>query len=585
MKRRAFLHTMSSAAVAVGAGAAVNDCGDRPPAPAKRPNVILIITDDQGYGDLGCHGNDLIRTPNIDRLAGESLELTRFYVCPTCAPTRAGLLTGRYHHRTGVMGTMSGEALIAPDEVTLAAMLRDAGYRTGIFGKWHLGDSYPRRPIDMGFEEEVVHHGGGLSQPSDPPGVGYHDPGHHEKYNYTIYDNFPHWVNSNNYFDPVLRRNGVPEQFEGYCTDIFFGEAISFIERHRDEPFFVYLPTNAPHSPEIVSEDYLEPYRALGLDEKTARCYAMIENIDDNLARLRERLAALGLADDTILIFMGDNGPQYNRYNGGLRGRKGQFYEGGIRVPFFVHWPGKITSATKSGEPAANIDILPTLLDACGVMPHGEVKLDGVDLLPLMTGRAGALPERRLFFQGNPGVPEPYNQCAVVAGRFKLVNGAELYDLISDPGEQNDVAADHPDVVAELRAAYEDWFADVASSRGYDPQRIWLGDPNENPVTLTPQDWRGPRSRFVRKDSYGWWEVDVRSEGEYTFTLEFDPPGRPCEARLTIGDVSESRKLDAGATECAFGPLRLAKGAARLDTWLEAEGERVGVVYARVEKM
>ncbi|MCD6308800.1 MAG: arylsulfatase, partial [Candidatus Latescibacteria bacterium] len=409
MKRRAFLHTMSSAAVAVGAGAAVNDCGDRPPAPAKRPNVVLIMTDDQGYGDLGCHGNDLIRTPNIDRLAGESLELTRFYVCPTCAPTRAGLLTGRCHHRTGVMGTMSGEALIAPDEMTVAAMLRDAGYRTGIFGKWHLGDSYPRRPIDMGFEEEVVHHGGGLGQPADPPGVGYHDPVHQEKYNYTIYDNFPHWVNSNNYFDPVLSRNGVPEQFEGYCTDVFFGEAISFIERHRDEPFFVYLPTNAPHSPEIVSEDYLEPYRALGLDEKTARCYAMIENIDDNLARLRGRLASLGLVEDTILIFMGDNGPQYNRYNGGLRGRKAQFYEGGIRVPFFVHWPGKIAAAAKSNEPAANIDILPTLLDACGVRSRGNVKLDGVDLLPLMTGRVDSLPERRLFFQGNHGVPELYN--------------------------------------------------------------------------------------------------------------------------------------------------------------------------------
>jgi arylsulfatase A-like enzyme len=336
MKRRDFLSSASAALPLAGCSCAGRQLRDNSP---KRPNVILVLTDDQGYGDLGCHGNDLISTPVMDRFARESVEFTRFYVNPVCAPTRASLMTGRYHHRTGVMGVMSGEALIAPDETTIAALFREAGYRTAIFGKWHLGDNYPRRPIDLGFEEAVVHNGGGLSQPSCPPGVGYHHPEHRRKYNYTLYEPFEHWISSNNYFDPVLMHNGVEEQYEGYCTDIFFGEAIRYIEAHRQEPFFLYLPANAPHAPEIVREDYLKQYRDKGLDEKTARGYAMITNLDDNFGHLLNRLDTLGLSDNTVIIFMTDNGPQHDRYTGGLRGRKGAFYEGGIRVPFFIRRP------------------------------------------------------------------------------------------------------------------------------------------------------------------------------------------------------------------------------------------------------
>ncbi len=583
MKRRTFM-TGSACAAATAAVSMLHGCTPANNTREKRPNIILIMTDDQGYGDVGCHGNDIIHTPAIDRLADEGMELTRFYVCPTCAPTRAGLLTGRYHHRTGVMGTMSGEALIAPDETTIAEILRENGYRTGIFGKWHLGDTYPRRPIDMGFEEEVVHMGGGLSQPSDPPGVGYHDPTHREKYDYTIYDPFPHWVNSNNYFDPILRRNGAFEQFEGYCTDIFFSEAIDFIERNRSEPFFAYIPTNAPHSPEIVSESHLAPYRDRGLDEKTARCYAMIENIDDNITELRIRLDELGLADNTILVFMGDNGPQYNRYTAGLRGRKAQFYEGGIRVPFFIRWPGRIEAGSARDDIAANIDLLPTLLSACGIEHPAAHTIDGRDILGLLTGETAEITGRTLFFQGNHGVPERYNQCAVVTERWKLINGAELYDLAADPGETADVSGNNPEVVLELRAAYEDWFDDVAATRGYDPQRIWLGSPEENPVTLTPQDWRGPRSRFVREDSLGWWEVDFRSPGMYEITIDFDSPGTPCEAHLSVDSMHEHADIPPDGVSHTFEAHELETGPARLEAWVSKNGEKTGLRYAHVRK-
>ena len=526
---------------------------------------------------MASHGNEHIRTPNLDRLAAESTEFKRFYVCPTCAPTRAGLLTGRYHHRTGIMGVMSGEALIDPDEVTVARTLGAGGYRTGIFGKWHQGDNYPRRPIDMGFDEELVHCGGGLSQPSDPPGVGYHNPAHQEKYNYTIYDNFPHWVSSNNYFDPVLRHNGVLEQFEGYCTDIFFDAAMDFIERHRDAPFFVYLPTNAPHSPEIVSEDYLARYRAMDIDEKTARCYAMIENIDDNIGRLFERLEALGLDEDTILIFLGDNGPQYNRFNSGLRGRKAQFYEGGIRVPFFIRWPGKFEAGAKHDAVAANIDLCPTILSACGLDNPYRRNFDGINLLPLLYSVEKSPPDRTLFFQGNDGVPEKYNQCAVVTQQWKMVNGKELYDLVDDPGETTDLAGTRADIVADLRRRYEQWFDDVGSTRGYTPQRIWIGTKHENPVVLTPQDWRGPRSRFVRPDSHGWWEISVMTDGTYEFTVDIDKRPEPEKLVLTFGDIRMEATVPKGKTNHTFGPMELRKGESRLETWLEKKGEKLGV--------
>src|SRR5262245_2090745 len=362
------------------------------PAAPERPNVILIVTDDQGYGDLGCHGNPIIRTPNIDTFAKQSVELTHFHVCPVCSPTRASLLTGRYNYRTGVVDTYLGRSMMRPTEVTLAELLRNAGYRTGIFGKWHLGDCYPLRAIDKGFQEALVCKGGGIGQPSDPPG--------------------------NKYFDPVLFRNGKSEKCRSYCSDIFTAEAMKFVEKFADKPFFLYLAFNAPHEPLQVDDKLVEPYRQMDLspaafpkiglpvtnpanNEQTARVYAMVENIDTNLGKLFKLLDDKKLTENTIVIFMTDNGPAHALFNAGLHGRKGSVYDGGIRVPCFVRWPARFGAGTKCDFPAAHIDLTPTILDCCGV--ERPKSLDGKPLTDLLSDPAAARPERNLFFQWHRG--------------------------------------------------------------------------------------------------------------------------------------------------------------------------------------
>ncbi|MFH1268166.1 MAG: arylsulfatase, partial [Planctomycetota bacterium] len=444
------------------------------------PNVILVLTDDQGYGDLGVHGNPVIRTPNLDRFAGESVEVESFYVCPVCAPTRASLMTGRYNYRTGVTDTFLGRAMMHSDEVTLAEMLREAGYRTGIFGKWHLGDCYPMRPGDQGFEESLVHAGGGLCQPAGPP--------------------------ENSYFDPSLLHNGQRVKTKGYCSDVFTDAAIRFITERRREPFLVYLPFNCPHGPFQIAEAYYKPYEELGMKpgdfpsvagghelksipDNTARVYGMVENIDDNLGRLFSKLDELGLKENTIVIFLTDNGPNGARYNAGMRAYKGSVYEGGIRTAFFVRWPARLEAGRKVDRIAAHVDILPTILEACGVAAPKEVKLDGRSILPLLEGREVDWPDRTLYFQWHRGdAPIPYRAFSTRTDRYKLVHaravepGAdlagvqfELYDMESDPLETKDIAQEQPEVVERMRTSYEAWLADVGRDHGYEAPRILIG--------------------------------------------------------------------------------------------------------------
>ena len=416
------------------------------PSGSERPNVILIITDDQGYGDIGVHGNSRLSTPKLDRLWLDSVRLTDFHVDPTCSPTRSALMSGRYSTRTGVWHTIMGRSLMDSGEETLAELFRANGYRTGMFGKWHLGDNYPNRPQDQGFEHVVWHHGGGVGQGPD------------------------YW--DNDYFDDTYEVNGEWKQFEGYCTDVWFREATAFIEAEDDRPFFAYLSTNAPHGPFRVAESYSRPYSEHGVPPTMAKFYGMIANIDENLGRLRAHLKESGLAENTLLLFMTDNGTaaghgprkgeqgSWGGYNSGMRGQKGSEYEGGHRVPCFVTWPaGGIRGGRDVDALAAHVDLFPTLAELCGLERRGTRALDGASLAAALR-KTGPAPEGRTLFVHSQRVasPEKWRKSAVMSDRWRLVNGVELYDLRSDPGQTEDLAATHPDRVEQLRARYDSWW-------------------------------------------------------------------------------------------------------------------------------
>ena len=561
-----------AAAVGVSANAASDN--------SDRPNVIVIMTDDQGIGDFGVNGNPVIETPHIDRLAEQSASAERFYVHPVCSPTRASLMTGRYNYRTGVVDTWLGRSMMKPDEVTVAEVLRDAGYATGIFGKWHLGDTYPMRPHDQGFEMAFVHRGGGLAQPSEPP------------------------ENNERYTNPVLFRNGMKVETEGYCTDVYFDAALDWIERadRQNRPFFAYIPTNAPHGPyHDVPEDLYKKYTKKDLSkvvlgnasenrlDKTARIFAMIENVDHNVGRLVKKLDAMGLAEDTMLVFLNDNGPNGRRYVGELRGRKGQVYEGGIRSPLWVRWPGRLKPETTVEKITAHIDLMPTILDAAGVEPPEDLKLDGRSILPLLKGEAVAWQERALFIQSHRGdEPTRYAHFAAVTQDWKLLNASgfgrqglrnngprfELYRLSEDPGEKNNLADEYPEVVQRLKKRYDAWFEDVSNTRpnNYAPPRIHVGTPHENPVVLTRQDWRYDRDgRGWAPDAIGYWLLNVAEPGRYDIRLRFKPAENPGKATLKIGDHSRTLPIAANAEARTFVDVPLQRGDARLDAVLTHE--------------
>ena len=539
MTRRAFLETPALAA-----------------AVRRPPNVVILITDDQGYGDLSIHGNPHLSTPNIDSIARAGVQFTQFHVSPVCSPTRASVMTGRYNYRTGVVDTYIGRSLMRPSEVTLAESFRAAGYRTGIFGKWHLGDNYPMRPIDKGFETAITLRGGGLAQPSGPPGNGY--------------------------FDPELERNGVPERFRGYCTDIYYSEAAAWIERHRRDPFFAYVATNAPHEPYQVDDSLAAPFRAKGLADNTAKIYGMVKNIDDNVGRLLSRLRALDLERDTVVVFLTDNGPQAARYNAGMRGIKGAVYEGGIRVPCFLRYPRAVKAGERVDRLAAHIDLFPTLHEACGIPAPAGVRIDGRSLWPLATGRQPRWTDRSLGFQWHRGdVPVHGRDCAVRDQHYKLVNRKELYDLESDPGESKDVSSEKPDVVARLRSAYDEWFQDVTAA-GFEPARIHLGSPKEPVSILTRQDRRGAEEGWGPY-SDGWWEVEVERAGRYRIRLRFPATSSGGAVEFRLGSTSAAADFGPQSSEVVLERIDLPAGPARVEAHVRAGGRVYGAHYVHVE--
>jgi len=575
-----------------------------------QPNIVFVLTDDQGYGDLGCAGNPIIQTPNIDKFHGQSVRFANFHVGPTCAPTRAGLMTGHYCNSTGVWHTIGGRSLLREEEWTLANALRGGGYRTGMFGKWHLGDSPPFRPHERGFDVSVCHGGGGISQTPD-------------------------WW-GNDYFDDTYHVNGEPRRFKGYCTDVFFDEAMKFIEDNRERPFFCYIATNAPHGPLNVEKKYSEPY----LDKTNpdrARFYGMITNIDENFGRLRDKLRELGIEDNTILIFMTDNGTATgcaldgkgfvtDGYNMGMRGKKGSEYDGGHRVPFFLRHPtGGLDGGRDILNLTANIDVMPTLLDLCGVdVPEGR-SFHGKSLAPLLRGEAWE--ERTLTTDSQRlAYPVKWRKSAVMTERWRLVNGQELYDITTDPEQRRDIATDHPGVVEALRAEYEKWW-ELCSAQFDRETPIHVGG-GAGEAALCCHDWRNDDCNIpymqghVREgmEANGVWHIDVREAGEYVVDLyrwpreaghavtagidgddiewrrdviaeqyhRFYTGGKALDIQRAILEIGGKRhETDIGESDpCATFHIHLDRGHTQIRTRFTRPGDEAerGAYYARIRK-
>ena len=563
------------------------------PNDSRQPNVVIVITDDQGYGDLGCHGNTIISTPNIDNLHSESVRLTNFHVGPTCAPTRAGIMTGHYCNCTGVWHTIMGRSLLRENEVTMGDVFGASGYKTGMFGKWHLGDNYPFRPQDRGFQETLYHGGGGVSQTPD------------------------YW--GNDYFDDTYFRNGAPESFDGYCTDVWFREAMKFIEENKDRPFFCYLSTNAPHGPYNVDSFYSDPYKGKVPDQR-ANFYGMITNIDENVGRLRDRLKALGIEDNTILIWMTDNGTaegcgldrdQFVRdgYNAGMRGKKGSEYDGGHRTPLFMRWPaGGFTEGRDVEQLTANVDMLPTLIDICGLKEPEGVTFSGTSIKPLLIEEADNWRDRVLVTDSQRvEYPIKWRKSAAMTNQWRLVNGVELYDILADPGQRNDVANDHPEVVERLREHYEKWWDQVSPSFD-DDCPIVIGSEHEEISRLTSHDWHGEQCAWnqgqIRQglECNGYWIIEIAKDGQYEFELQRWPKeediaitdGIPGEikdwytggramnlktARIRIGEQEQTQEIDPETQGVKFA-FSLKAGVTRLQTYLDdADGASIGAYY------
>ena len=642
-----------------------------------RPNVILILTDDQGYGDLSYTGNPVLRTPALDRLQAESVRFTDFHVCPVCTPTRGELMTGCDALRNGATFVSMGRALLRADLPTAADIFAANGYRTGHFGKWHLGDNYPYRPQDRGFQETIWHPSWGITSAAD--------------------------VYGNDYFDDIYRHRDAMEEFRGYCTDVWFEQATAWIRRcvrggrggHGGDPFFAYIATNAPHGPLWVPDHYRDPYRdAVARGAVTAdhaSFFAMISCIDENLARLDWFLHQNGLYDDTIFIFLTDNGTASGEavYNAGMRGRKSSVYDGGHRVPCLLRWPaggiggmrdgarapaqdpaaagsdqlsrardaagasslmtapgaaaggtgalaggdgetGATAGPAGDGAPAAGrdvtdvtraTDLLPTLVDLCGLRVEPGVEFDGVSLAGVARGTEHALPERMTVVQyGHPNEAPAFGKtgkyvAAVLWARWRLVGGSELYDIAADPGQAHDLAAAHPGVVSRMRDHYEAWWAGVGGNLDrYQP--LAIGAAEENPMRLCSADWAWAFAdnqgniRAPVMDS-GTWHVQAARPGTYSLTLRrwpeesglgiaaaapplvgVDggwPAGKPIPAAsawLRAGRSEATLPVPDGATEVTFR-VPLAAGPARIRSWwIDAQGRQLaGAYYLTAERL
>lgn len=550
---------------------------------SDRPNVLLIVTDDQGYGDMSCHGNPFFKTPNLDRLAAQSANLEDYHVDPVCTPTRAALMTGRYSSRAGAWAVVQGRQLLKRDEVTMANVFADSGYRTGMFGKWHLGDPWPFAPRHRGFQDVLRHLAGGIDEIGNPT--------------------------ANDYFDDTYYRNGLPEKIDGYCTDVFFEECWRFISQESDKPFFAYLPLNAMHSPHTVPAEYSTPFLEKGHSQQQAKFFGQIINFDQQLGILLNKLDQTQRADNTIVIFMGDNGtaqgvvkddPQ-NSFDASMRGQKGSVFDGGHRVACFARWPNQFPSGVELQQLTSCRDWLPTLIDLCDLQPSSPIHFDGQNIAPLLTGKTKSWPDRTMFVQRQPDQPRlprggNYPHFAVLTEQWRLVNN-QLFNIQDDPNQSRDVARNHPEVVATLNQKYQQHFADVfADSVAH--ERFTVGNAAQNPTLLTVRDWHPTNGRVIWQQPQlvdnaleinGFWAIDVQRAGSYIVRLSRLPRDapQPMQAdlvKLKIGEQEAQQQIDAKDTHATF-EMKLPAGPTRVQSWLSgADSGQRGAYFIEFTK-
>jgi arylsulfatase A-like enzyme len=582
---------------------------------SKRPNIVLIMTDDQGYGDIGHNDNPIVQTPTLDQLAQQSTKFTNFHVDPTCSPTRAALMSGQYSLRAGVWHTVMGRHLLATDTHTIAEALQDGGYNTAIFGKWHLGDNYPFRPQDQGFEHVLIHGAGGVGQTPD------------------------FWGNTQ--FDDTYLLNGKPKKYDGFATDVWFDEAIDYVEKmaQKDEPFFLYLPTNAPHSPFRAPDKYIEPYKELGLSDDLSAFYGMITNLDENIARLESTLDKTGITDNTIFVFLTDNGSVLGEHtnkvadselartiekkigkkiktlNYYMRGKKASTYEGGHRVPIYFRWPNGGLNEEKVVEGlAAHFDLMPTLLDLVG-LDFSKLDTDGISLKKALL-ESQPLPDRTITVTNqrvlNPDKERPFS---VMQGSWRLVkpdgkiDKVELYNIATDPSQKSDIADKNPEVVSTLTKEYQKWWTH-ATKEGVPTQRPIVGTEHESPTRLTSHDWLAPNTGQVAwfpgylNDKFGhkgWignedsfvispWKIKSAQAGTYKFTASLhDIPAKkviPSKyAYLDINGVTHKAEINDGDISVTF-KLDIKAEDLDIKAWFDgAKGKSLAAFYLYVERV
>ena len=501
------------------------------PASKSRPNVILIMTDDQGYGDLSCHGHPFLETPNLDQLHAEGIRLTNYHASPLCGPTRAALMTGRHCRNVAFQTNPPPSDLISRETPTIANVFASGGYRTGIFGKWHLGDFYPHRAIDRGFTEAVVHGGGAITTVGD--------------------------IWGNDYFDDRYFHNGKKTRYKGFCTDVFFEQATRFIQESRasDKPFFCYIPSNIPHGPHFAPAEYVRMFEG----KPHPRLFAALAHFDKCVGEMRDMLEEKGLAENTIFIYCSDNGSPRSYaggiYNAGMQGGKGSSYEGGHRVPCFIHWPGgKLTGGRDVNQLSAHLDILPTLVDLCGVQPPENYQTDGLSLKPVLDGSVNNLGARVLVESFN-GIVMTKRWRHMRHPRFKkdpTFDSRLLYDMSADPAQENDIAKEQPKIISRFNAVLER----VKAKNDNRQPRYIIGSDQQNPAEFTPSAWSKRISTWqkgIRNGTSGAAAIfaEVELPGTYRFSLrrwpaEIDEPIRS-GPELTVPDGFEGKtKIERG---------------------------------------